>query len=49
LVIAKVIKWAKKNIDEYGAEAICLKLTRINPDVASAGLGRKVLKNGPLC
>jgi len=26
------IKWAKKNIDEYGAEAICLKLTRINPD-----------------
>jgi len=26
------IKWAKKNIDEYGADAICLKLTRINPD-----------------
>ena len=26
------IKWAKKNIEEYGAEAICLKLTRINPD-----------------
>lgn len=26
------IKWAQKNIDEYGADAICLKLTRINPD-----------------
>lgn len=26
------LKWARKNIDEYGADAICLKLTRINPD-----------------
>ena len=26
------VKWAIKNIDEYGADAICLKLTRINPD-----------------
>ncbi|MFC2159348.1 acetyl-CoA decarbonylase/synthase complex subunit delta [Actinomycetota bacterium] len=26
------IKWAKKNIEEYDADAICLKLTRINPD-----------------
>jgi acetyl-CoA decarbonylase/synthase, CODH/ACS complex subunit delta len=26
------VKWAKKNIDEYGADAICLKLTRIDPD-----------------
>jgi len=26
------IKWAKKNIDEYDADAICLKLTRISPD-----------------
>ena len=26
------IKWAQKNIDEYNADAICLKLTRILPD-----------------
>ncbi|OGD34863.1 acetyl-CoA decarbonylase/synthase complex subunit delta [Candidatus Atribacteria bacterium RBG_16_35_8] len=26
------VKWAKKSIDEYGADAICLKLTRINPE-----------------
>lgn len=26
------IKWAKKNIDKYDADAICLKLTRIVPD-----------------
>jgi acetyl-CoA decarbonylase/synthase complex subunit delta len=26
------IKWAQKNIEEYNADAICLKLTRIVPD-----------------
>jgi acetyl-CoA decarbonylase/synthase complex subunit delta len=26
------VKWAQKNIDEYKADAICLKLTRIIPD-----------------
>ena len=26
------VKWAKKSISEYDADAICLKLTRINPD-----------------
>lgn len=26
------VKWAKKCVDEYGAEAICLQLTSINPD-----------------
>jgi len=26
------VKWAKKSISEYDADAICLKLTRVNPD-----------------
>ena len=26
------VKWAQKSIDEYGADAICLKLSKINPD-----------------
>ncbi|MFZ3106861.1 MAG: hypothetical protein WA105_05720, partial [Candidatus Hydromicrobium sp.] len=26
------VKWAKKSISEYGADAICLKLTKVNPD-----------------
>ncbi|MDD3628540.1 MAG: acetyl-CoA decarbonylase/synthase complex subunit delta [Actinomycetota bacterium] len=26
------VRWAKKSIDEYGADVICLKLTRINPE-----------------
>jgi acetyl-CoA decarbonylase/synthase complex subunit delta len=31
------VKWAKKNIDEYGADVICLKLTRINPEGDNIG------------
>lgn len=26
------VKWAQKSISEYGADAICLKLSKINPD-----------------
>ncbi|MDD3818647.1 MAG: acetyl-CoA decarbonylase/synthase complex subunit delta [Actinomycetota bacterium] len=26
------VRWAKKSIDEYGADVICLKLTRIDPE-----------------
>ncbi len=26
------VKWAQKSIDQYGADAICLRLTRINPE-----------------
>jgi len=26
------VKWAQKSISEYGADAICLKLTKVNPD-----------------
>jgi acetyl-CoA decarbonylase/synthase complex subunit delta len=26
------VRWAKKSIDEYSADVICLKLTRINPE-----------------
>ncbi|GAI63660.1 unnamed protein product, partial [marine sediment metagenome] len=26
------VKWAQKSISEYGADAICLKLSEINPD-----------------
>jgi len=26
------VKWAKKSINRYGADAICLRLTRINPE-----------------
>lgn len=26
------VKWAKKSIDRYGADAICLRLKRINPE-----------------
>ncbi len=26
------VRWAKKSIDEYGADVICLKLTSINPE-----------------
>ena len=26
------VRWAKKSIDGYGADVICLKLTRINPE-----------------
>jgi len=26
------VKWAKKCVDEYGADAICLQLTSVNPD-----------------
>ena len=26
------VKWAKKSINQYGADAICLNLTSINPD-----------------
>jgi acetyl-CoA decarbonylase/synthase, CODH/ACS complex subunit delta len=31
-VLDDPVKWAKKCIDQYGADAICLKLTGINPD-----------------
>ncbi len=31
-VMGDPVKWAQKNIAEYDADAICLKLTRINPD-----------------
>lgn len=31
-VFSDPVKWAKKNINEYGADAICLKLTKINPE-----------------
>ena len=31
-VCSDPVKWAKKNIEEYGADAICLKLTGIDPD-----------------
>lgn len=29
------IKWAKKCIEEFGADAICLHLTKINPEIGS--------------
>jgi len=32
-VLDDPIKWAKKCIDEYGADAICLNLSGINPDI----------------
>lgn len=50
------VKWAKKCIDEFGAEAICLQLVSTNPDVGNmkpeeaAELTRKVREaiNKPL-
>jgi acetyl-CoA decarbonylase/synthase, CODH/ACS complex subunit delta len=29
------IKWAKKCIEEFGADAICLQLTKVNPEIGS--------------
>jgi len=31
------VKWAKKGIDQFGADAICLRLTKINPEGEDAG------------
>ncbi|MBN2072548.1 MAG: acetyl-CoA decarbonylase/synthase complex subunit delta [Actinobacteria bacterium] len=36
-VFSDPVKWARKNIEEYGADAICLKLTRIAPDGENQG------------
>ncbi|MGZ5470434.1 MAG: acetyl-CoA decarbonylase/synthase complex subunit delta [Nitrososphaeraceae archaeon] len=34
-VVEDPIKWAKKCIEEFGADAICLHLTKINPEIGS--------------
>lgn len=31
------VKWARKSVDEYGADAICLKLTGVNPEEGDMG------------
>jgi acetyl-CoA decarbonylase/synthase, CODH/ACS complex subunit delta len=46
-VIDDPIKWAKKCIDEYGADAICLHLSGTNPDInkLSAEQAADLVKN----